>query len=280
MKIPEEEIEKAKDFFVKFVSEGKDKIVNEILIKMYKETKRIGVEESERGFIDFLYWKENKSLRKIGELFGLSQEGVRWKMIKYNIKRRKTGWPAYNKGWVKFKSLEEYFEYVKETGKESILYLHKFINPIKKLKGCEVCGGKRYLRLHYLKKPATSMEDIQVLCITCFYSNIRGGINNFVRDEICKKYQQGKLVTELAEEYKVTAGNISQILKIRNIKTRKKSSKYSLAEKLRIIKGIERNGEKYLVDSIAKFGISSPTYYAWRKELIEKRILTKWAKGR
>lgn len=92
MKIPEREIEKAKDFFLKFVSEGKDRIVSEILVKMYKETKRIGVEESERGFINFLYWKEEKSLREIGELFGLTCEAIRLKMIKYNIKRRRAGW--------------------------------------------------------------------------------------------------------------------------------------------------------------------------------------------
>ena len=49
MKIPEEEIEKAKDFFVKFVSEGKDEIVKEILVKMYKETKRIGIEKIREG---------------------------------------------------------------------------------------------------------------------------------------------------------------------------------------------------------------------------------------
>jgi len=97
MKIPEEEIKKAKDFFLKFVSEGKDEIVSEILTKMYKETKRIGIEKSERGFIDFLYWKENKSLREIGELFGLTYEGVRWRMIKYNIKRRRAGDPKGKK---------------------------------------------------------------------------------------------------------------------------------------------------------------------------------------
>jgi len=277
VKIPEEEIEKAKDFFVKFVSEGKDEIVSEILIKMYKETKRIGVEESERGFIDFLYWKENKSLRKIGELFGLTYESIRRKMIKYNIKRRKVGGrsPAYNKGQVRFESLEEYFEYVKETGKESIKTLRRFLDPIKKIEGCKICGGERYPRLHYLKRPATSMEDIQVLCITCFLANLREkGINNLVRDEICKKYQRGALGTELAKEYKVGKSNIYQILKIRGIKTRGKGSKYSLVEKLRIINEIRYDKEKNLTDSIKKSKISSLTYYAWRKEFKGKGILT------
>lgn len=274
MEIPEEEIEKAKDFFVKFVSEGKDGIVSGILVKMYKETKRIGIEKSEKGFIDFLYWKENKSLRGIGELFGLTQEGVRCKMMKYNIKRRKTGWPKGGRRPLKFQNLEEYFKYVKETGKESIRYLRKFIYPLKGTKRCEICGGKRYLRLHYLKRPVTSIEDIQVLCITCFFANIRGGINNLVRDEICERYMQGEGGTELAREYKVDKSNIYQILRARGIKTRRKGSKYSLVEKLRVINGIDHDGEKYLIDSIRKFGISDATYYRWRKELIEKGVLT------
>lgn len=275
MKIPEEEREKAKDFFLEFVSKGEDKIVSETLVKMYKETKRIGAEESEKDFIDFLYWKENKSLREIGELFGLTYESIRWKMKKYNIKRKKRGNPKGKGGPIKFKSLEEYFNYVKETSKESPFYLHKFIDPIKKIKRCEVCGGKRHLRLHYLKRPATSIEDIQILCSTCFYANLREkGINNLVRDEICKKYQQGIMVTELAIEYKVGSDNIYRILKIRDIKTRGKGSRYSLVEKLRVINGIEYSGERYLADSIKKFGISNPTYYRWRKELVEKGILT------
>lgn len=275
MKIPEGEIEKAKDFFVKFVSEGKDEIVSEILIKMYKETKRIGIERSERGFIDFLYWKEEKSLRAIGELFGLTYEGIRLRMIKYGIKRRRVGGPspAYNKGWVRFKSIEEYFKYVKETGRESIKTLHRFLYPIGKVGGCEICGGKRSLRLHYLKRPATSMEDIQILCITCFYANIRKGINNLVRDKICERYTQGEGVTELAKEYKVDFSNIYHVLRARNIKTRR-GPKYSLVEKLRIINGIDHDEEKHLVDSIKKFKISIPTYYTWRKGLKEKGILT------
>ncbi len=262
MKIPEEEIEKAKKFFIGFVSKGKNKIVNEILVKMYKETKRIEAERSEGGFIDFLYWKENKSLREIGKLFGLTQEGIRWKMIKYNIKRKRAGLiGGYYKREVKFKSLEEYFKYVKETGKESIRYLHKFISPLKKIGKCGICGGERNLRFHYLRGPVASLEDIQLLCLTCFYASMRGGINNLSRDKICKKYQKGKLGTELAKECKVGSSNIYQILKIRNIKTRKKGSKYSLVEKLRIIKRIEHGKEKNIVDSIKKNKIANPTYY-------------------
>ena len=275
MKIPEEEIEKAKDFFIKFVSKGKDKIVSEILIKMYKETKQIELEGSEEGFIDFLYWKEGKSLREIGELFGLTYEGIRRKMIKYDIKRKKRGWPKGkgHKREDKFKSLEGYFSYVKKTGRESLFYLHKFIDPQKKMWKCSVCGGKRYLRLHYLKRPATSMKDIQILCSTCFYGNMRKGINNLIRDEICKKYQEGRLGTELAKEYKVSTGNIYRILRIRNIKNRGRCLEYSVLEKLKTINSIDYDNEKTLEDSIKKFKISIPTYYRWRRELKEKGIL-------
>lgn len=220
MKIPDEEIEKAKDFFTKFVSEGKDKIVSETIIKMYKETKRIEVKKSERKFVNFLYWEEKKSLREIGKLLGLTQEGVRLKMKKYGIERRRVGCPRGVEGEPMFKSLEEYFEYVRRTGKESVSYLYKFIYPLKEAMKCEVCGGKRFLRFHYLRKPVTSMKDTQLICTTCFYANMRKGINNLVRDEICKKYISGVSGVELAREYKVGTSNIYQILRVRKVKTR------------------------------------------------------------
>ena len=276
MKIPEEEIEKAKDFFIKFVSKGKDKIVSEALVKMYKETKRVEVERSEKGFINFLYWKENKSLREIGGLYGLTCESIRWKMIKYDIKRRKRGWPKgkSHKKEDKFKSLEEYFSYVRKTGKESLFYLHKLIDPQKRMWKCSVCGGKKSLRLHYLKRPATSIEDIQILCSTCFYANLREkGINNLIRDEICRRYIRGEKGTELAKEYKVSTGNIYRILKIRDIKTRKRCSKYSVVEKLKTINSIDYDNGKTLEDRIKKFKISIPTYYKWKKGLKEGGIL-------
>lgn len=66
---------------------------------------------------------------------------------------------------MKFQTLNEYFDYVKKSRRESKYYLEHFVGPLKR--HCEECGSKINLHIHHKKYPALSLKNIEILCGRC-----------------------------------------------------------------------------------------------------------------
>lgn len=162
-----------------------------------------------------LYYEDALTLQEIGDKYGVTREYVRQVMKKYHLPRH-TKRSRGDK--LKWKSLDEYFDYVKKTGKESKLTLLKFVLPFKKQ--CEECGSRKNLHIHHLRYPAISLDDIQILCASCHHTKHRKGNGVKIQLEICDEYIKGKNGIELAKEHNLTPGMIYQILAKWNIKRR------------------------------------------------------------
>lgn len=111
--------------------------------------------------------------------------------------------------------LDEYFESVKVSGNECQQILS---NNFKKDICCE-CGSKKRLLVHHLKYPATSINDLQVLCGRCHIKKHWKGINHKQQSEICEKYLTGINRFVLARDYSVSVRNISYVLREAGIAT-------------------------------------------------------------
>ncbi len=169
-----------------------------------------------------LYYQGKKTLQEIANQHGVSRERVRQWMEKYSLPRH-TKRSSIGKRWRKFGSLDEYFDYVKNGGKEAITTLYRLILPLKKQ--CEKCPSTENLHIHHLKYPAMSLKDIQILCCSCHNAKHHKGNGHKIQLEICDKYIKGKNGIELAKEYKITKGMIYHILHKWNIKTRPRFGK-------------------------------------------------------
>lgn len=165
------------------------------------------------------YYNQQKTMQSIGEEYGVCRERVRQWMERENLPRVKKG-RSHKSPAPKYKSLEEYFAMVKETGKESKHILIKFINPLRS--NCEECNSTTNLHIHHKKYPATSLKDIQILCCSCHFCKHRKGNGHKIQLEICNKYIKGLSAPHLAEEYNMTKGMIYHILRKWNIKKRAK----------------------------------------------------------
>jgi len=171
----------------------------------------------DRKMLAKLYYEEGKTLQEIGDMFGVTRERVRQVMEKYHL-------PRYaRRRRLKWKSLDEYFDYVKKTGKESKPTLAKFLLPFKKQ--CEECGSTKNLHIHHIKYPATSLDDVQILCASCHLVKHKKGNGVKIQLEMCNRYTKGENGIELAKEYGITPGTVYRILKKWNIKRRPRFNK-------------------------------------------------------
>ncbi|GAH41933.1 unnamed protein product, partial [marine sediment metagenome] len=73
---------------------------------------------------------------------------------------------------------------------------------------------------HHLRHPATSLNDIQILCASCHQTRHKKGNGLKIQLEICDKYIKGKNGKELAKEYNCHSTLIYHILHKWNIKTK------------------------------------------------------------
>jgi len=164
-----------------------------------------------------LYYKEGKTLREIGNKYGVTKQRVSQKMETLNLPRytNKTGRPKS-----KIQNLDDYFEYIKQTGKESRYILWQIIPSMKK--SCDECGSIENLNIHHLKYPALSWDDLQILCASCHQTKHKSGNGRKIQLKICNEYIKGKSGTELARKYKIHFTSVYHILRRWNIKTRRR----------------------------------------------------------
>lgn len=167
------------------------------LLKKEKLMRRL-----DRGILIKLYYTEQMSLNEIGKLYDVTRERVRQWMEREKLARRKIGWNFKDRlGKYKFSSPNEYFNYVRKTGKESYWTLRRFLHSRKNC--CDECGSKTSLHEHHLKYPANSFKDVQLLCASCHLAKHRKGNGNKKQLEICTKYKNGQTTKELAKKYRV-----------------------------------------------------------------------------
>lgn len=160
-----------------------------------------------------LYYQEEKTLQQIGNIYHLSKQRIRQKMIKFDLPRNphRCGKTDY-----KFNKLQEYLEYLKETGrKERSKTLVRLVVSDHSL--CQECGATNNLHIHHLHYPARLRGDLQILCASCHLTKHRKGNGVQIQLEICNKYLAGKNGTQLAKQYNVHSTRIYQILHKWNI---------------------------------------------------------------
>jgi len=163
-----------------------------------------------------LYYDEDKRLQEIGDEYGVSRERVRQWMEKKHVPRIRNRKHRHKPR--PYQSLDEYFQYVKCTGKENTIFLAKSLTLLKKQ--CEDCGSTKNLNVHHLKYPAIHINDVQLLCASCHHCKHRKGNGHKIQLEICNKYAKGQIGPQLAKAYNVTNSMVYHILRKWNILTR------------------------------------------------------------
>lgn len=165
-----------------------------------------------------LYYEEKMSLAAMGRRFRVTRERVRQWMERESIPRRLRG-IRYSK--FRDMSLDEYFDYVRKGGDESVDILRRLASL--KYRECQICGsGDRKLDVSHLKHPAKCEGDIKILCRSCL---IRESHRNKSMDHrdllICTDYLGGATVRKIASESGLTRGQVYHILNKGEIRTRK-----------------------------------------------------------
>lgn len=168
--------------------------------------------------LEQLYYKEGKTLQQIGNIYGVTRERVRQIMERFGLPRYKSYRNFVGGSKSRFKTIDEYFRYIKSGGEESHNILSKFMVPLKKR--CEYCNSIKNLQIHHVKYPAESLDDIKILCCPCHIAEHKKGIGINSQIEIGNKYINGKNGVELANEYNVSRGLIYCILRKRKIPRR------------------------------------------------------------
>jgi hypothetical protein len=107
----------------------------------------------------------------------------------------------------KYSNIEDYFDSVIKTGKESNATLQMFI----RMEKCEVCGSIKRLHIHHLKYPAIRIQDLEVLCSSCHCSKHRKNILPDIKAAIKTERKNGASIAFLCEKYSLSNGRISQI---------------------------------------------------------------------
>lgn len=159
-----------------------------------------------------LYYEKQMTLQQIGDRFGVTRERIRRIMERLAIPRYRNRGGVGSKS--KFKTISEYFKHVKDGGQESRQILLKFVAPLKK--HCEECGSTRKLAIHHLKYPATSLNDIRILCYLCHYAK-HGKRGLIFQRKMCNEYLNGQETLDLAKQYRVSRVLIYKILSKWNI---------------------------------------------------------------
>ena len=159
-----------------------------------------------------LYHAEGKTLREIGTIYGVTRERIRQVMEEYSLSRNtKRASGGRKKGTFIYHSLHEY---AKSNGKrQNTNVLRRFIKPTV----CSECGNTHNLHLHHIVYPATSLNDIQILCASCHSRKHKTGITFAQQLDIFNLYCMGTTTIELASEYNVSRNLIYLIItKIKN----------------------------------------------------------------
>lgn len=163
-----------------------------------------------------LYYNNKMTLADIGFLYGVSRERVRQWMEREELERRASGlhWklkgsPRKNK--LQFATLDDYFSYVKKTGKEHKPTLYKFFKGDGSY--CESCKIETKLEIHHIRRPALSSIDIKVFCTSCHKIFHRNGMNKDEQLQLCNDYLKGLSPKQLNNKYHVRRPNIYYFLR-------------------------------------------------------------------
>ena len=158
-----------------------------------------------------LYYTDGKTLQEIGDLYSISRERVRQLMERWSLPRVKTR--KRHTTHPKYKNLEEYFNSVVDGKKERTGLLLKFIEKTR----CSECGFGKTLHIHHIRYPATSINDIQILCSSCHMIKHKKGMTYKKQLLLYELHIKGVTYKELAEQFNISFALVGVIIhKIKN----------------------------------------------------------------
>jgi predicted DNA-binding protein YlxM (UPF0122 family) len=157
-----------------------------------------------------LYHNKNMTLREIADRFKFSHQYIQQEMEKLGIPRIKRG--NKNAG-NPVNSLKEYFKNSNNRKSDSYRVLQRFTEN----KCCE-CGSKKNIHIHHIQEPATSIDDIKILCASCHRAEHQKGINITKQLKICDEYREHKDIKKIAKKYQIANSMAYQILRKHKVK--------------------------------------------------------------
>lgn len=164
-----------------------------------------------RQKLNNLYNIQGKTLQQIGDIFNVSRERVRQVMNQFNISRTRH---RHHLVPVRYKELNDYLANPnKHRAGEDYLILRRLLPNL----ACSECGSKKNIHFHHINYPATSQEDIQILCASCHKIKHMKGMTLTKQIDLYIKYRSGIPVPALANEYNISKPCVYMLIKkIRN----------------------------------------------------------------
>lgn len=147
-------------------------------------------------------------MQDIGNENGITKERVRQLMAKYNLPRLKRKPRHRSPPPNKYETLDEYFAGENKRKKDTRA-LSRFLSYIE----CAECGSKINLHKHYIRYPALSLDDVQILCASCHRIKHRKGLTYEKQLLLHFDYSNGVSSKELAVKYCISRAFVYRIIK-------------------------------------------------------------------
>lgn len=157
-----------------------------------------------------LYYNQGLTLQDIGDANNITRERVRQLMARHDLPRmrRKQRHPPPPK----YTTLEDYFADYTQRSKDT-----PALTRLLDYSACAECGGQKFLEMHHIRYPASSKNDIQILCRSCHRIKHNKNMTYERQLLLFLNYQNGVTRKELMVQFDISKALVHKIIhKIRN----------------------------------------------------------------
>ncbi len=162
--------------------------------------------------IRHLYYDQDKTLRDIAPIYGVSFERIRQVMKELGIPTN----PSRHRNMPskpQFTNLLDYLQHRKRTQIKDPLNPKIFFRllPVE-AQHCSECGSDRSILPHHIVYPATSLDDIQILCKSCHKIKHNGKMPYYKQLELYDDYLNGLKGKVMAKKFDISRATVAQII--------------------------------------------------------------------
>lgn len=154
-----------------------------------------------------LYYDRNMTLRDIAPIYSVSFERIRQVMKELSIPTIKHRQHKPHKPLTpRFKGLADYLA----RGKDHRPTMHHYLPE--EARQCSECGSDRFILIHHIIYPATSLEDIQILCRSCHKIKHNGKMPYLRQLDLYNDYLNGLRSRTLRHKYGISRALVDRIV--------------------------------------------------------------------